>query len=138
MKGNLAGEKKEKKAKMETLRKLIFLGILINLVTFSLCESDDLYQNYMKILEEIRENLIEKSEANVKVPVKSRRDLMAAENEYDDGDDDDGEDEQDEHFRLLFNHMRVYRDKNGLTDGNLGEKIGEQKNYFLECFCGRS
>jgi hypothetical protein len=110
---------------MEKLRKLIFLGILINLITLSSCESDDLYQNYIneqqKALEEIEENLIGKTDENV-VPVK--RDLAASENEYEDGDDD-GENEQDEHFRLLFNHMRAYRDQKGLTGGIGGEKNGE-------------
>lgn len=128
---------------METLRKLIFLGILINLITLNSCESDDLYQNFIneqqKALEEIQEKLIEKAEENMEVPVKNRRDLAASENEYEDGgDEDDGENEQDEHFRLLFNHMRAYRDKNGLiSGGGSGENKIDDFQVSVEKLCDK-
>lgn len=111
---------------MEMLRKFIFLIILINLVIRNSCEEgdDDLYQNF-EDEEQKFINLFEKSSNNNNNnanPIKSG----IVEDEGD-GEEMGGSEKQDENFRLLFNHMRAYRDKNRLigneNDGEIKGKI---------------
>ena len=56
------------------LRKLIFLGVLINLVMLSSCKSDDLYQNFEDEQEKFI-NMFAKSSGNNAIPIKSDSDF---------------------------------------------------------------
>lgn len=113
---------------MKTLRKLIFLSILINLITFNSCESDDLYEKFLnkerKAIEDFEKYFAESKNENSENPIKKRRNLALSEDEFNDND----EMEEDEHFRSLFNHMRAYRDKNQISGD--GESEGNKNGKF--------
>lgn len=120
---------------MKMLRKLIFLGVLINLVMLSSCKSDDLYQNFEDEQEKFI-NMFAKSSGNA-MPIKSDSDFYQRNVPYGivEEEDDSGEvggEKQDENFRLPFIYKREYREKNRLS-GNEGEDPKGKKKAFQSC-----
>lgn len=122
---------------MKMLRKLIFLGVLINLVMLSSCKSDDLYQNFEDEQEKFI-NMFAKSSGNA-MPIKSDSDFYQRNVPYgivEEEDDSGGEvggEKQDENFRLPFIYKREYREKNRLS-GNEGEYPKGKKKLFNHVF----
>lgn len=119
---------------MEMFGKLIFLIILINLVMLNSCEKDDLYKNFEAEQEKFI-NMLEKSyiknnvNNNDEIPIKSAI-VEDDDDEVGGGGSEAGSEKQDENFRLLFNHVRAYRDKNRLMESNDGKNKSkkEKKN----------
>lgn len=88
---------------------------------YNSCESDDLYQSFNEEQQKFNNMFGNKAAVPIKIDKLDRRD--APYGVVDGDEDDEGGENQDENFRLLYNHMQAYREKNRLNgdNGNSGE-----------------